>query len=59
MSARMTVKIIIIALSAAAFGWGLSSLVEHSEQSLPPGVPQSTCDEWAGGDCASRFERQP
>ncbi|MEO3386354.1 hypothetical protein [Mesorhizobium sp. CAU 1741] len=55
----MTVKLIIIMLTAAAFGWGFSNLVEHSDQSMRPGMPQNTCDEWQGDDCSTQFDRQP
>lgn len=53
----MVTKLIIIMLAAAAFGWGLSTLVHHSEQTLRPGTTPSACNEWTGSGCATQFER--
>lgn len=53
----MTVKLIIIVVAAAAFGWGFSEIVEQSSDPLRPDANRYACDQWAGGDCARQFER--
>ena len=48
----MTFKIILIALTAAAFGWGFSALVEHADQTIRPDNPPVACTDRAGEGCA-------
>lgn len=53
----MTVKLILIALGAAVFGWGLSSFVEHTSQTIRPENARLACQDWDGSGCARQFER--
>ena len=53
----MTTKIILILLGAAAFGWGFSSLVRHSELAIGPEGQRVACEQWAGNECSNRFVR--
>lgn len=53
----MTVKLLLIVAFAAAFGWGFSSLVQHSELAIGPEGQRVACEQWAGNECAQRFVR--
>jgi hypothetical protein len=50
----MTLKIILIAVSAAAFGWGFAALVEHTDKTIRPENPPVACADRAGEGCARR-----
>ena len=47
----MTKKLILIALVAAGFGWGFSSLVERADNSIRPENARLACQEWSGDGC--------
>ena len=47
----MKLKLVAIALIAAAFGWGFSMLVEHKGRSISPENARLACQEWSGGGC--------
>jgi hypothetical protein len=53
----MTIKLILIALGAAAFGWGFSAFVEHTSQTIRTDNARVACQEWSGNDCSLSFER--
>lgn len=53
----MTAKLLFIVALAAAFGWGFSSLVKHSELAIGPEGQRVACEQWAGNECANRFVR--
>lgn len=53
----MKLRLIVIALCAAAFAWGFSTLARHSEDSLRPDSARFACQDWAGDGCARTFER--
>ncbi len=53
----MTIKLFIIVLVAAAFGWGFSELVEQSDNTLRPENGRYACEQWSGNDCTRQFER--
>lgn len=53
----MTAKLLLIVAMAAAFGWGFSSLVRHSELAIGPEGQRVACEQWAGNECSNRFVR--
>lgn len=58
MSGRsMTTKLILIVLAAAAFGWGFSALVQHSDRAIRPENARLACQDWTADGCASPSRR--
>jgi len=53
----MKFRLIVIALCAAAFAWGFSELVRHSDGSMRSDSVKLACQDWAGDGCARTFER--
>lgn len=53
----MTIKLIIIALVAASFGWGFSALVENKDQTMRSENARVACQDWDGDGCGQMFER--
>ncbi|WP_198476461.1 hypothetical protein [Aquamicrobium zhengzhouense] len=54
----MTLKILLIIAGAAAFGWGFSEIVEHSDNSIRSSQDAGlNCQDWASGSCERTFER--
>lgn len=55
----MTLKILLIVLGAAAFGWGFSELVEHSDQIGIRDAQRASlaCQDWMGDSCERTFQR--
>lgn len=48
----MKLKLLLIVLAAAAFGWGFSTLVERTDQTIRPQNAKLACQDWAGNGCA-------
>jgi hypothetical protein len=53
----MTLKILLIFAGAAAFGWGFSELVEHSDGNVRSQGAGLACQEWNSGSCERSFQR--
>ena len=53
----MKKKLLLIALVAATFGWGFSTLVERSDQSIRPENARFACQDWSGSGCARPIDR--
>lgn len=53
----MVLKLLTIVVCAAAFGWGFSALVRHSEQAIGPEGQRVACEQWAGEECSRQFLR--
>lgn len=53
----MKTKLILIALVAAAFGWGFSALVEHADQTIRPENARVACADWSGDGCVRSVDR--
>jgi hypothetical protein len=53
----MKVKLIVILLAAAGFGWGFSALVQHADQTIKPENAKVACNSWSGDGCARPIDR--
>lgn len=47
----MKTRLTLIALAAAAFGWGFSVLAKHPDQTIRPDNPGFACQEWQSEGC--------
>lgn len=53
----MTYKMILIAVAAAAFAWGFSTLVEYGDRTVRPENARLACSDWSGDGCPRSASR--
>jgi hypothetical protein len=53
----MKFRLTIVALCAASFAWGFSTLVHQTDTTMRSETTRLACQDWAGNGCARTFER--
>jgi len=53
----MTTKLILIALMAAAFGWGFAEVVERAGDPIRQDSSWTTCQDLGGNACSRMVDR--